>query len=209
MFPGTSCVSICYHCLWFCLWLLLKAPSSLHPHFKYLCTLIRSSLIHAEQSHLSLPFLIGEVIHSLSPLRGPLLDSIQYVHISEEPRTGCSNPVQHLSSTKYRGRITSFSLPFNTWLNAARFVMGTSLVYALHGYPLGLPGPFLTNFFPARRPPHMQYFALLLVELHEISISPLLLPAQVPVDGSITFWCPSYSSQFSLQNSVLPHHPDL
>lgn len=81
--------------------------------------------------------------------------------------------------------------------------MGTLLVYDLLCYPVGLPGLLLLNFFQATRPPHVLDFVLLLVELNEISISPLLQPPQVPVEGSIALWCLSYSPQFSLQTFCL------
>ena len=37
---------------------------------------------------------------------------------------------------------------------------------------------------------------LLLVELHELPVSLFLQPAEVPLDGSMTLWCISHSSQF-------------
>ena len=52
------------------------------------------SLLYAEQCQLSQPFVIGEMLQSLSHLCGPLLDCLQYVPIfhTEEPRTGHSAP---------------------------------------------------------------------------------------------------------------------
>jgi len=57
--------------------------SSLHSPFRYLCTLIRSSLrlLQAEQSQLPQPFIMGEMLQSLNHLCGPLLDSLQHVHV--------------------------------------------------------------------------------------------------------------------------------
>ena len=50
------------------------------------------SLLQAEQSQLSQPFLTGEMLQSLNHLRGPLLDSplTQSLFRTEEPRTGHS-----------------------------------------------------------------------------------------------------------------------
>jgi len=55
------------------------APSSLHPPFRYLHTLIRSplSLLQVKQSQLFQPFLTEEMLQSLNHLCGPLLDSLQ------------------------------------------------------------------------------------------------------------------------------------
>ncbi|PKU38985.1 hypothetical protein llap_10711 [Limosa lapponica baueri] len=40
------------------------------------------SLFQAEQSQLSQPFLVGEILQTLQHLCGPLLGSLQYVHVS-------------------------------------------------------------------------------------------------------------------------------
>jgi len=40
------------------------------------------SLLQAEQSQLCQPFLVQEMLHSLSHVHGPLLDLLQYVCIS-------------------------------------------------------------------------------------------------------------------------------
>ena len=45
-------------------------------------------------------------------------------------------------------------------------------------------------------PPQVQYFALALVELHEIPVSPFLQPFKVPLDGSMTLWCISHFCHF-------------
>lgn len=57
------------------------SPSSLHPPLRYLYTLIRPSLLQAEQSQLSPPFLTREMLHSLHHLCSLSLDSLQYVHL--------------------------------------------------------------------------------------------------------------------------------
>lgn len=44
--------------------------------------------------------------------------------------------------------------------------------------------------------PQMQESALCLVELHEVLISPFLLPVEVPLDGSTTLMSISHSSEF-------------
>ena len=44
--------------------------------------------------------------------------------------------------------------------------------------------------------PEGQDFALPLVECHEVPVSPFLQPVKVPLDGSVTLWCISHSSQF-------------
>ncbi|KAK4818982.1 LOW QUALITY PROTEIN: hypothetical protein QYF61_022649 [Mycteria americana] len=47
-------------------------------------------------------------------------------------------------------------------------------------------------------PPQVQDLALLLVEVHEVPVSPFLQPVEVPLDGSMTLWCISHSSQFGV-----------
>ena len=72
-----------------------------------------------------------------------------------------------------------------------------------------LPGPqglSLQSCFPAFRLQHVlvpgvvplqvQDFAVLFVELHEIPLSPVLQPVQIPLDGSTATWCISRSSQY-------------
>ena len=74
---GTSCV--CLYWLWSCHWaplergwlhLFCTLPSGIHVHWK----------VQAEQSQLSQPSLIGEMLQSLH-LRGPLLDSVHSAHV--------------------------------------------------------------------------------------------------------------------------------
>jgi len=43
----------------------------------------------------------------------------------------------------------------------------------------------------------VQDFALPRVERH-VSLSPFLQPVEVPLDGSITFWCVSHSLRFGV-----------
>jgi len=67
------------------------AVSSGHIPSRYLWTLVPSEAsIWTEQSQLSQPFLIGEVLQPLHHLHCPLLDSLQYVYVSHtgEPETG-------------------------------------------------------------------------------------------------------------------------
>ncbi|KAK4832374.1 hypothetical protein QYF61_022229 [Mycteria americana] len=52
-------------------------------------------------------------------------------------------------------------------------------------------------------PQEEQDFALLLVELHEIPVSPFLQPVKVPLDGSTTFWPISHSSQFCVISKLV------
>ena len=57
-------------------------------------------------------------------------------------------------------------------------------------------------------PPQVQDFALLLVEPHEVPVSPFLQPVQVPLDGSPTLWCVSRSSQFVSSANLLRVHSE-
>lgn len=47
-------------------------------------------------------------------------------------------------------------------------------------------------------PSQVQDFAVLLVELHEVLISPFLQPVEVYLYGSMTLWHSNHSSQFSV-----------
>jgi len=65
-----SSYSVCAHCLLSCHW----TPSSLHPPFRYLYTLMRPrkhSLLQARQPQLSQLFLMGDMHRSLKHLSGP------------------------------------------------------------------------------------------------------------------------------------------
>jgi len=90
---GVSCVSVCAH-----LPLVLSlgtaekslALSSLHPLYRWLYTLNRSpapSLLQAEQSQLSHPFLTAVTLQSLLHLGGPSLDFVQSLHVSPALRS--------------------------------------------------------------------------------------------------------------------------
>ncbi|PKU44133.1 hypothetical protein llap_5545 [Limosa lapponica baueri] len=46
-------------------------------------------------------------------------------------------------------------------------------------------------------PPQVQDFVLL-VELHEVPVSPFLQPSKVPLEGSMTLWCISQSSSLGV-----------
>lgn len=81
-------------CISFCLLLLVLlsgmtkkslAPSSWHPSFRYLQTLLRcsiSSLLKPQQAKVPQSFLIREMFQSPNHLDGPLLDQLQDLHVS-------------------------------------------------------------------------------------------------------------------------------
>ena len=45
-------------------------------------------------------------------------------------------------------------------------------------------------------PPHIQDFSLPFAELYNIPVSSFLQPVKVLLNGSLTLWCISHSSQF-------------
>jgi len=55
-------------------------------------------------------------------------------------------------------------------------------------------------------PSRVQDFAVLLVELHEVSVSPIIQPVKVPLGDSSTVWHISYSSQFCIINKLARVH---
>ena len=88
------------------------APSSLHPPFRYLYTLIRSPWAFLRLNSLSTqPFIRGEMLQSLHHLNGSLVLSpvSPCLSCTEELRTVPSNPGV-ATSAEQRGRITSLSL---------------------------------------------------------------------------------------------------
>lgn len=64
-------IKIHHYCYALCVRLIKSPP----PHSK-------SSLLQAQQFHLSQPLLTGEALQSLFHLGRPMLDSFQYVHLS-------------------------------------------------------------------------------------------------------------------------------
>lgn len=54
--------------------------------------------------------------------------------------------------------------------------------------------------------PHVQDFALLLVELHKMSVSPCLQNVPIHLDDSTALWCSRHSSQFCLFCNLLRVH---
>lgn len=59
---------------------------------------------------------------------------------------------------------------------------------------LGSSQPVLVSVLP----PQVQDFAFCFAEHCEILVSLFLQPVKVPLDGNVTFWCISHSSQFSV-----------
>jgi len=55
-------------------------------------------------------------------------------------------------------------------------------------------GGFQSVFVHVVVPPQVQDFAHPIVELYEVSVSPLLQLVKVPLNGSITLWCINHSS---------------
>ncbi|KAK4830703.1 hypothetical protein QYF61_012872 [Mycteria americana] len=143
------------------------------------------SLLQAQQSQLSQPFLIGEMLQSLHHLHGPLLDSLQ----------------RGLTSAEQRGRITSLNLLAILCLMQPRITLAffatrdPQIRFCRAAFQLGGPQYILV---PGVVPAQVQDFVLLLVELHEVPVGLFLLPVEVPLDGSMTFWCISHSSQFGV-----------
>jgi len=75
------------------------------------------------------------------------------------------------------------------------------------------PGGSQHVLVPGVVPPLLQDFALSLLELHEVPVSPFLHPVEVPLDGSMTLWPISRSSEFGMvskldEGCTVPHHPD-
>ena len=51
-------------------------------------------------------------------------------------------------------------------------------------------------------PPQVQDSVILLVDLHEVPVSPFLQRDKVPLDGSTTLWRVSHFSQFGVINKL-------
>lgn len=107
-------------------------PSSSHPPFRYLQTLTRflwsfsSPGWTAQLSRL----VITAVLHSFHRWNGPVLDSLQYIHISytEEPKNWTQHPKCSFTSAELKGRITKHAkhCEFNSRGECARTCCGCS-----------------------------------------------------------------------------------
>ena len=93
------------------------APSSVVPPLglsTHWCDLPEPPLLQAEESQLSQPLLVGQMLQALHCLRGPCLDFFQYIHLSlvlgsPELDTALQSG---LTGAEQRGRITSPRLSF-------------------------------------------------------------------------------------------------
>ena len=83
---GTSCVPICTHCLLSWHWALPEEPGSVLLSLFLQVILdtdrIPLSLLQVEQFQLAQHLHQGEIFQPLQHLRGPLMDSFQYVHVN-------------------------------------------------------------------------------------------------------------------------------
>ena len=155
------------------------------------------------------------MLQSLSHPCGPLLNSLQYVHVSsilqsrELDTAPYVWPHQHWIKGKDH-------LPWpasNIWSSAAEdtFALlsckGTLLAHTqggVHQDPKVLScqvafqpsGPQPVLLVHGVVPPQKQNFALPLIALHEVLVSPFLQPVEVPLDGSTALQCISHSSLF-------------
>jgi len=145
----------------------------------------------------------------------PLLDLFSDIHtfFTVEPRTGHSAP--SVASTGLSRREGSPPpIPGSIPPNAAQDTIslpcykGTLLTRVQLGVYQDLHVLFLKLFLlvPWAVTPHVQDFALLLVELHKMSVSPCLQNVPIHLDDSTALWCSRHSSQFCLFCNLLRVH---
>lgn len=146
----TSCVSVCARCLWFCHWALWKEPGSMlcASSFQvFICMMwsLLTLLLQDEQSLLSHPFLLGEMLQFLYYLSSLLLRILSGAHWGGQSCTQDSRCGLHTTV----GRITSHSAG-KTLPNAAQnaifvafFATSTGLWFILIWCSSGQPAVFL------------------------------------------------------------------
>lgn len=169
-------------------------------------------LLWAKQSWLSWPFLICEIIQFLKHLHGPSLISVQYVLVSfilGEPSFGPSTPV-FVTSAEWRKRIASLNPLAVLCLMQSRVSLAfvterTHCWLVFTSVSTRTPGTFPANLLSRRVPPvcvgawvvplQIQDIGPTLADLYQVPGCPFVLPALVPLDGSMTLWPISHSSQ--------------
>jgi len=115
------------------------APSSLHPAFRYLWTLLGSFWASSSpDSAVPALSLTGEMLQMMHHLGGPLLDSLQYVHVS--PVLGGSELDKALThgliNAEKRGRITSHDLQAILCLMQTRIPLASLAAYCCRMFSL-------------------------------------------------------------------------
>ncbi|KAK4828308.1 hypothetical protein QYF61_025320 [Mycteria americana] len=146
------------------------------------------------------------MLQSINHLHGPSLDSLQYVHVSLVLGSSALDTV-------FQGKVHLPQPAGNTPPDAAQDTIsllcckGTLLAHVQLGVHQDPQVLFCEAAFKLSGSQHIlehevvpsqvKDFALL-VELHEVSISLLLQPVEVPLDGSTTLWHTSCSSQFGV-----------
>ena len=182
--------------------------------FMYVLYPTLSRLFSRLESQLPQPFLRGGMLQSLHHLCGPSLDSLQYVHLSPVLGTPALDPAlqlwphqcgvegkDHLPRPAGNTPPDADQDPID--LLCSKGTMLSHLQLGVHQDPqvlscqaaFQLGGPqhiFLHRVVLAE----VQDFALLLVEPHEVPVSSVRQPVEVPVDGSTALWCVSHSFQF-------------
>lgn len=205
--PNLLCYSLC-HCLLACHWeplkrawlyLLYILPPEFFTHWRALHwtfsrlnnVLVLSGSLHAAGA--SDPWLSLWPFVGFSPA-WPCLSCI------EKSRTGIQCWVDgkdHLPQTS--GNSSSSSSP--GYPSFCRLCYSSILL--THGVYQPLRGSILPCCFPAAQPPvctgiwgYSSPGVLLFAELNENPISPFLPPAEAFLNGNMTLWCNSHSSQF-------------
>lgn len=155
------------------------------------------------------------MLQSLHHLHSPLLDSLQYVHVSyvlgnpelEPALLGVDSPV--LSRGEGSSAFTCWQcfarcrLRTPLALFAGRMCSRLMLKMVTTRTPKSFSAKLLSSWLapqpvpvPGVVPPQVQDLLLPLVECQEVSASSSLKPVQVPLYGSLTLWHLNHSSQF-------------
>ena len=163
--------------------------------------------------------LVCQILQHLNP--PPVYPYLSY---SGEPRTGPSTPdvsPQCWAEGKYHLPQPAGNAPPNAaqeavslccckgaWLACGQLVHHDHQVLHKAAFKPVKPQCVLVHgIFPSVG----QDFALPFKEFHEVPLCPFLQPVKVPLNGSVTFWCISHSSELcivcELAEGALHHHP--
>jgi len=174
------------------------------------------SLLQAKQPQLSQPFLITEVLQLSDHLCGPPLDLLQQLRVllvlgTPELDTGLQVG-SHQSGVEGQNHLPRPA--GHASLDAAQDTVGrlgcectlvAHVKFFIYQYPQILLlraalNPFISHpvLIVETAPTQMRDLALGLVEPHEVHMGPLLKLVQVPLDGILSFWCVSCTTQLGV-----------
>lgn len=157
MFKWKSWISVCAHWLFFPHHWEESVSAAFTPSY-YIDQIPPEPLLQAEQSQLSQPLLIGQMLRCLHHLHHPLLDSLHYVHVFLAP----GRPELYIAlqwwphQCRVEGKDDLLQLAGNAFPDAAHWLLlaqGHVISSWSTWCPPGHPDLSLQSCFPAGKPP--------------------------------------------------------